>query len=46
MTRGLSTTGTGRAFSERMHALGRLGKPEDIASALAWRADPLEGSAR
>jgi 3-oxoacyl-[acyl-carrier protein] reductase len=39
MTRAL-TTGPGRAVSERMHALGRLGKPEDIASALAWLADP------
>jgi len=39
MTRAL-TAGPGRAVSERMHALGRLGKPEDIASALAWIADP------
>ncbi len=29
-----------RAASQSMHALGRLGKPEDIASAIAWLIDP------
>lgn len=26
--------------SRKMHALGRLGKPEDVASAVAWLLDP------
>ena len=39
MTRHL-TQGPARAVSEKMHALGRLGKPEDIAGALAWLISP------
>ncbi len=29
-----------RKASEAMHALGRIGRPEDIASAMAWLLDP------
>lgn len=29
-----------RKASEAMHALGRIGRPEDIASAMAWVLDP------
>lgn len=29
-----------RRASEAMHALGRIGRPEDIASAMAWLLDP------
>ena len=29
-----------RTASQAMHALGRIGKPEDIASAIAWLVDP------
>jgi NAD(P)-dependent dehydrogenase (short-subunit alcohol dehydrogenase family) len=29
-----------RKVSEKMHPLGRIGKPQDIASALAWLIDP------
>jgi NAD(P)-dependent dehydrogenase (short-subunit alcohol dehydrogenase family) len=29
-----------RKGSEAMHVLGRLGKPEDVASAIAWLVDP------
>ena len=29
-----------RKASEGMHALGRIGRPEDIASAIAWFLDP------
>ena len=29
-----------RAASQAMHVLGRIGKPEDIASAIAWLVDP------
>lgn len=29
-----------RSISEKMHPLGRIGQPRDIASALAWLIDP------
>ncbi len=32
--------GPARKVSESMHPLGRIGQPEDIASALAWLVDP------
>lgn len=32
--------GPGRRVSENMHPLGRIGRPEDVASALAWLIDP------
>ncbi|GIU78348.1 MAG: short-chain dehydrogenase [Bryobacteraceae bacterium] len=31
---------TSRKASEAMHALGRIGRPEDVASAMAWLLDP------
>lgn len=34
------TQGPARAVSEKMHPLGRIGRPEDIASAIAWLIDP------
>jgi NAD(P)-dependent dehydrogenase (short-subunit alcohol dehydrogenase family) len=39
----VSITGneTSRKFSEAMHALSRLGKPEDIARAIVFLLDPL-----
>ncbi|MFN5382904.1 MAG: SDR family NAD(P)-dependent oxidoreductase [Alphaproteobacteria bacterium] len=38
----VSITGneTSRKFSEAMHALGRLGKPEDVARAIVFLLDP------
>lgn len=30
----------GRKQSEAMHALGRVGQPEDVADAICWLADP------
>ena len=36
MTRDIVGNETARAVSEGMHVLGRLGQPEDIASAMAW----------
>lgn len=33
-------TSPAREVSENMHPLGRIGKPEDVASALAWLIDP------
>ncbi|MEQ8208410.1 MAG: SDR family oxidoreductase [Lacipirellulaceae bacterium] len=40
MTRKLWESEATAKHSEGMHALGRLGEPEDIASALAWLVDP------
>lgn len=34
------TQGPARAASEKMHPLGRIGTPDDIASALAWLIHP------
>lgn len=34
------TRGPSRAISEKMHPLGRLGNPEEIAAALAWLIAP------
>lgn len=31
-----------RKASEAMHALGRIGRPEDVASAIAWFLDPAQ----
>jgi NAD(P)-dependent dehydrogenase (short-subunit alcohol dehydrogenase family) len=30
-------------MSEQMHALGRIGEPEDVASAIAWLLAPGAG---
>jgi 3-oxoacyl-[acyl-carrier protein] reductase len=40
MTRDLVNNETSRGISEKMHALGRLGKPEDIARGIAYLLDP------
>lgn len=40
MTERLTASDASREASLGMHALGRLGKPEDVASAIAWLVDP------
>lgn len=40
LTASLTGSETSRKFSEAMHALGRLGKPEDIARAIVFLLDP------
>jgi len=40
LTAALTGSETSRKFSESMHALGRLGKPEDIARAIVFLLDP------
>lgn len=40
MSEHILSTDQGRKQSEAMHALGRLGQPEDIASAICWLVDP------
>ena len=41
LTATLTANETSRKFSEAMHALGRLGKPEDVARAIVFLLDPL-----
>lgn len=40
LTSQLTSNETSRRFSESMHALGRLGQPEDVARAIAFLLDP------
>jgi len=40
MTRKLWESEASAAMSSQMHALGRLGEPDDIAKAVAWLLDP------
>ena len=40
LTAALTGNETSRKFSEAMHALGRLGKPEDVARAIVFLLDP------
>ncbi|GAA2175905.1 SDR family oxidoreductase [Agrococcus versicolor] len=40
LTEQLTASETARAASEAMHALGRLGRPEDVAAAVAFLLDP------
>jgi 3-oxoacyl-[acyl-carrier protein] reductase len=40
LTNALTNNAMGRSVSEKMHPLGRLGKPEDIASAIVFLLDP------
>lgn len=42
LTEGLLNAPASRQASERMHALGRLGAPGDVAAALAWLLDPQQ----
>ena len=40
MTRRMWETDEAAAMSAQMHAMGRLGEPEDVARAIAWLLDP------
>lgn len=40
MTKSLWKNDLGAAGSAAMHALGRIGEPEEVASAIAWLLDP------
>ena len=40
LTASITGNETSRKFSEAMHALGRLGKPEDVARAIVFLLDP------
>ncbi|MBA4274606.1 MAG: 2-deoxy-D-gluconate 3-dehydrogenase [Alphaproteobacteria bacterium] len=40
LTAALTGNASSRLYSEAMHALGRLGKPEDVARAVAFLLDP------
>lgn len=41
LTSQITDNETSRKFSQAMHALGRLGRPEDIARAIVFITDPL-----
>lgn len=43
MTENVTRSDTARQASLDLHPLGRLGEPEDIASAIAWLLDPAQG---
>jgi NAD(P)-dependent dehydrogenase (short-subunit alcohol dehydrogenase family) len=40
LTARITANEASRKASEAMHALGRIGRPEEIASAMAWLLDP------
>lgn len=43
LTESVTRSATARQASLDLHPLGRLGEPEDIASAIAWLLDPAQG---
>lgn len=43
LTSSLTGNEASRKYSEAMHALGRLGKPEDVARAIVFLLDPANG---
>jgi NAD(P)-dependent dehydrogenase (short-subunit alcohol dehydrogenase family) len=43
LTERLLATSNGLAASQAMHPLGRIGEPDDVASAIAWLLDPGQG---
>ena len=43
LTARLTASAAGQKTSSAMHPLGRVGEPEDVASALAWLLDPAQG---
>jgi NAD(P)-dependent dehydrogenase (short-subunit alcohol dehydrogenase family) len=42
MTAPITSTEKSRQFSTAMHALGRIGEPSDVASAIEWLLDPAQ----
>jgi NAD(P)-dependent dehydrogenase (short-subunit alcohol dehydrogenase family) len=42
MTSRITGNATARKSSEAMHALGRLGEPDDVARAIVWLLDPAQ----
>jgi NAD(P)-dependent dehydrogenase (short-subunit alcohol dehydrogenase family) len=40
MSKGILSSDAGRKQSEQMHALGRVGTPDDVAPAVTWLLDP------
>jgi NAD(P)-dependent dehydrogenase (short-subunit alcohol dehydrogenase family) len=43
LTERITQSDKARKVSESMHPLGRLGRPEEVASALAWLLSPRQG---
>ncbi|MGB1376148.1 MAG: SDR family NAD(P)-dependent oxidoreductase, partial [Rhodothermales bacterium] len=44
MSERLTANEAARKASESMHALGRIGQPEDVAEAIDWLLDPSRSS--
>jgi NAD(P)-dependent dehydrogenase (short-subunit alcohol dehydrogenase family) len=44
LTRRLTENAASRAVSEKMHPLGRLGTPDDVAYAIDWLLDSTKSS--
>ena len=42
LTGGITGNDAARKASEAMHALGRVGQPDEVASAIAWLLDPAQ----
>jgi NAD(P)-dependent dehydrogenase (short-subunit alcohol dehydrogenase family) len=42
LTEGITKVDAARKASEAMHPLGRTGKPDEVASAIAWLLDPAQ----
>ena len=40
MSKPILSSDAGRKQSEKMHALGRVGTPDDVAPAVSWLLDP------
>ena len=42
LTEGITGNAAARKASEAMHALGRVGQPDEVAAAIAWLLDPAQ----
>ena len=43
LSQSITAAPAARKLSESLHPLGKLGQPEDVASAIAWFLDPAQG---
>jgi NAD(P)-dependent dehydrogenase (short-subunit alcohol dehydrogenase family) len=43
LTAGITGNETALKYSRSLHALGRIGEPAEVASAICWLLDPAQG---